>query len=758
MGVAAIALPLMMILFPWPVSTLAGHEVANLGRHLLVVASLVVLVVAFFGGILSDAPRALLTGSAPRRDESHKPPTRLPSAAWLATDEPIRDPKDDLFSHMALVQRIVPLLEQGNPGTIALLGEQGSGKSSLLGLCMQFSESRASYKPPCVFIQLSLWPYESSEAATKASLSALSRACARLVSPGAVSGVPSRYLSATKGSGGVQAWLSAISERSPAQVLDTVEDVAVATRTRLVLWLEDYERAAPGPGASRGQSRSAMLPALLSLLADRRNLGVVVAVPADATELDLPKLTRFSEHVPAIEYEHVDVIVTHYCGKWKMISRDQGVILPGDSLESKEGRVDRESDRNVTSVSSSEIGKFVARYCRTPRVLKRVLRDALMTWERVAGEVLLEDIVLVSTFRELDIQTFRKLDDYFARLERSYSSLSSSAVQDLLEGGAFEGDDYLFGLWGQRKEPQSAFGGSSFRLRYWNRASGRVPAGRALYDQPCLAYIRDLNAGHVHRRKEQVLEPAFREALENFPGQIRDASLESLFLDVVDVFRARYLARTEETEDTDMEELWMIWRIARLKNRDLLQPVVSKTAGEAALSFWVLAESLRYLFANDESEASQALSQAGRRAVMQRIERGLERLVDAPSADIVRAAANASRHVLFRLVWGVDRIRLQTTGGFPFDFWPSFARSLLLAAKTSPGAIVPLLLPFFVVRPTADAAFAVPAVDVEQAELLFGTERILEAIAGYKNTLASDDSELEFIAMVLRGDSASDVR
>ena len=82
---------------------------------------------------------------------------------------------------------------------MAVVGEQGRGKSSLLRMVQEGLESAQS---PCSVIPFSVWGYETTGAASTAILRAIIEKVGDHVGTVALSGLPEAYVSAVESSGG----------------------------------------------------------------------------------------------------------------------------------------------------------------------------------------------------------------------------------------------------------------------------------------------------------------------------------------------------------------------------------------------------------------------------------------------------------------------------------------------------------------------------------------------------------------------------
>jgi hypothetical protein len=215
------------------------------------------------------ASRHLRT-ACPRHDARTVPPAtggpfRLESLDsildWLRSDDEIKAPDQDLFEHMTVARRIASRLDAivsravNSPPTMALVGELGSGKSTILELTKcQLREQYGTDGP--LVVNVSLWQFETPQAALRGILDAIIDALAGHVSTVSLTGLSGRYVEAVEKLGGFWAAANALLKpsSSPERILASVDHVALAADIHVVLWIEDLERFAGGGRRERNLS------------------------------------------------------------------------------------------------------------------------------------------------------------------------------------------------------------------------------------------------------------------------------------------------------------------------------------------------------------------------------------------------------------------------------------------------------------------------------------------------------------------------
>jgi hypothetical protein len=228
-------------------------------------------------------------------------------SGWLRTDDEIAKPSDDAFGHHPIAVRIANRLEQAARGalgrcpTFALVGELGSGKSSILKLVEHELQVRGALDESVLVVSASLWPFDSAEAAIRGILEEIERGFARITSVSSIAHAPTRYLKAIgkldKRAEVVAEFLSP--ERTPNEALEAYGRLAHLVGVHVVIWIEDLDRF-DGSTPSQG-SRAAPIRALLYQLQRIERLSVVLASDNLNARVDLQKIARFVESIPVLD-------------------------------------------------------------------------------------------------------------------------------------------------------------------------------------------------------------------------------------------------------------------------------------------------------------------------------------------------------------------------------------------------------------------------------------------------------------------------
>lgn len=280
----------------------------RLGVLLLVASAVILPLRDDFVAILRKYQNGLSHGSVVEGGQSAEDFEGL--CDWLRDDSPIDSPAADCFEHNHIALRMAQRLgrKDGAP-TMALIGPLGSGKSSICELVKHDLRNQSEVR----FIRVSLWPFDSTEAAVRGVLRAILDELSRHVNVLPLVGLSEDYVTAIENTAGRYAGIARLLRGTldPEKILGQFSTIAHAAGLHLVLWIEDLERFSGGDqleGELRVQrevERLGPIRAFLYLLDRCSVVSVVVSDTSLRTRFDLGKIARFVEQVPPMEMELV---------------------------------------------------------------------------------------------------------------------------------------------------------------------------------------------------------------------------------------------------------------------------------------------------------------------------------------------------------------------------------------------------------------------------------------------------------------------
>ncbi len=340
--------------------------------------------------------------------------------AWLADDREVTHPDLDRFEHKAIARRIANRLtsnEEDDLPTMAIVGPVGSGKSTIRAL----TEHYLGNNPNIQLIPVSLWPYGSAEAASAGILDKTIETLAKQVNTLALTGVPSRYATSIKHAGGYLATIADLltGDADPETILKRIENVAITAGIRLVLWIEDLERFSASTNQSptieqlATEERTAPILSLLHLLDRCRNITVIIADTSLRSRIDIEKIARFVDQLPAMEPNRM----------WPIIERFRQMCLAGNIIDPAADKY-----RNLFRAPNDELELLIWRFdgpengislpnsieelVATPRILKFMLRNTLEFWDILPGEVDLDTLLIAHILKTARPELFAIANDF----------------------------------------------------------------------------------------------------------------------------------------------------------------------------------------------------------------------------------------------------------------------------------------------------------------------------------------------------------
>jgi hypothetical protein len=300
----------------------------------------------------------------------------------------------DLFGHAPISGRISRVILGRCGQSIALLGPFGSGKSSILARVRATLERST----PATFViaEFNGWAIPQAADAPRVALERVVEALSHIADVQAYRSLPESYkrLIAAEPSGLVAKLLGSTGEYDPLVHLKSLEPFLEAVDAQVVLFVEDADRA-----GSEFETRH--LERLLNTLREVQRVSFVLSIDGSrGPKFDYRKLCDVIEVVPKLSAERVFEVLSVAYRSWM----DQVVLDPRPRRESVL-YLDQEPNELLKfyrrAAKDSPVHMLTA-LMQSPRRLKHMLRRVDRVWTNLAGEVDLDDLIVVSALRELD--------------------------------------------------------------------------------------------------------------------------------------------------------------------------------------------------------------------------------------------------------------------------------------------------------------------------------------------------------------------
>ncbi|RKH94735.1 P-loop NTPase fold protein [Corallococcus sp. AB038B] len=637
-----------------------------------------------------------------------------PILTWLADDAPISTHLNDRFNHSRIANRLSSLILSDTEPTIALVGETGAGKSSILNLISEKIASSTNTKG--VYIcQVSLWPFDSTQAAISGILSAVSELLAEHVAIFPLKGLPADYVDAIEGTG--LPWIKAIRLARPEQpsvVLKKIDHVALATRIKIILWIEDFERFA---GLNRSatepeHARLAPLRALLNELSNLSSIQIILASSAAEFRFDLEKLARFTIDIPPLN--------EHFTRKTiEQLHKTLSAKFPLDITAPPRNGISRINPNSSTeelpvlstSTQSPDIPNSIATLLSTPRQLKQTLRWVADAWETLHGEIDLVDLIIAATIKSTfpllhssisrHIDTLRHGTGQFSKKEKSQFFTEAT---ELLNAESIERSTALrflltelFPGWEEgvpsnntlRSRPQAL---GSTHTPYWESYVFQQPPSREKSDQLALQLIeRWIKTGDLQIVQTLSIEtepPSLKAFLTNL---VTPEQILQLLTHIID-FHIRNEVHPDKNQPATpgIMSIWLMMINKKPPQSELLALLntqIDRTLKlNIEIAFWVI-----HLFTSSDA-GQQAVPPQDAKNISERFrEQLVDKFTNKPE-DLIRALQWARPYALKWAAWGLDRIRAQSTTGLPSPNWARFSKTLIKSIKLNPKIMLPQIL------------------------------------------------------------------
>jgi KAP family P-loop domain len=339
-----------------------------------------------------------VTATAPREQD------QLGSLNWLAIDKWVREEQPsqiDLLGHLSIAHRIARVLAlplSTSEESVALVGEFGSGKTTILQWVQ--AELRKSSNPQVIVSWVSCWGLSDSISAAVLIIERMLDTLQGVVDVTPVRGLPQAYRRVLEHErlGVIQRLVGSDTEEDLLKRLNTLTGVLRQLNLRVVIFVEDVDRT-PGAGFEPTQ-----LERLLWILKGLPCITFVVALSGGSRRTQVLDVSRLCEHIATISALSVERVRAALQRLRDHCERDFKYLQPktearvSDSLELT-------SDNAMLAYIRAGTGErgpveAIAALLPTPRRLKHLIRRVERAWQNLHGEVNLNDLLVMTSLRE----------------------------------------------------------------------------------------------------------------------------------------------------------------------------------------------------------------------------------------------------------------------------------------------------------------------------------------------------------------------
>lgn len=650
---------------------------------------------------------------------------------WVGAEAPACG---DLFAHLPIAARIAGALRRDRDTGIAVLGGYGSGKTSIVNWARQ--EVQAHWKRRVLFVDTNCWAIPRAEDAPRVALQNVIDALGEIVDMVAFRGLPTNYqrLVAAEPTGVIRRVLDAAGEPDPLAELRRLGPILAALNLRLIVVLEDADRAGP-------EFDTRHLERLLWGLRDVPRISFVVAFDNTQSGIDYSKLCDVVELVPRVPPHHVRRLLAIAHSHW-MTDGESYIDPVRDRARDDKltvSNLDNEMLQYAHRLDQDTPVDAIRTLLETPRKIKHFIRRTESAWNSLRGEIDLDELVTVCALREGAPEVFEflvdnidparhKPDDFSkgtqtvrakwdALLDRIPNRHSVERLVDLLGIQQLRSGKGV----GVRESPQGVQQETD-STDYFRRALAGQLASDEVRDQ---AVLSDIHSWQTSRQggmmphllaADEESEP-YLDAWEHFASQLSEADL----YEVADMVIESTLTRDGVLSSIDNPGMLAVWR------RCIRQWRYNSYAD------WLAARIRRVLptslhFANDlfsyfSSSKIGGLSDSGQAQVRAAFVAAVKDTCGTPDG-LARCVSSERPYSLFRLVCGPHDERWE-----PLSEWAWLGPVILDAMKSAPdhlfAPIAWLLLDFTprVLDPLDQGHAGVAAkylLNLDRARTLFG--------------------------------------
>ena len=410
-------------------------------------------------------------------------------------EHPIFKEDDDEYEYTRKAARISDRVHLGT-GPLLLIGEYGSGKTSLTRLIYSKLKEKSQNSPALknrsewIYVNVSGWGLKEPNSRARKILLAV---CAEL-NPYVDTLVVREYCSGyIQGLFGSSSWISnlifQLDRTNNIDIASYIQDLIKFSNKRILLVLDDFERS-----NQTGITWDCGVAELLDEIRSVERMQIIACVNTGATSsLDMYRIFDFHEFIPLLSDKVAQRKVIELYKRCIESSIKNNIIWPFDTppkIPNADSIDDLVREHHRSSCWYSEIANLL----ETPRTMKFFKRQVIRSWNKIQGEVNLQELLLFEAIRLRIPNNGNEVLTYIRRLGQLQSGRSNDGrtkeiadiyvkIEDIsdIDEKAKSSITWLI-KWVTNEKPTEdeqtqAVGRGLKRSKYWDRAfSGDILA------------------------------------------------------------------------------------------------------------------------------------------------------------------------------------------------------------------------------------------------------------------------------------------
>ncbi|RKH13958.1 hypothetical protein D7V97_04215 [Corallococcus sp. CA053C] len=676
---------------------------------------------------------------------------------WVQNDTPINRPDLDVFRRNPTAQRIAnrvkPRLDKSP--TIALIGELGAGKTSIYNLVLHDLNNAGMLGRSVAVVRISLWPFDTVDAAIHGILSSLTEELGQHVSTTPIAGLPDEYISTIENAG--VGWAKLFRRnRPPTAILADFDQVTAALDIHFVLWIEDLERFAGSTSTTHPPEveRLAPIRSLLHSISEATSIQVVFASTLLSARFDIEKIARIVEPLPTIEPKTIWKTLSIFINGCLASREFIDPASPSARMHLRSNSINDWLDGVLdSSASALTLPIALATICNNPRKLKYALRHCIDAWDALRGEIDFDDLFSMSLLRASEPDVFALIVDYVDEIrservprESSTNTEARSNFEiklDALVGAAASPKraaieeilDFVFPNWskpGKQRVAESKPQGLSVRTHrdYWKRYLSLEPLPTDEQDQSILQSITLWKSNSPSELVSHLLKASQLDTVRTFASRTLDSSELAKLLDAT--VHAELRRSPADWKSRYPPSVMTIWNMMLGGKNEALPSLLKELVKLTTPVNLQLTHTLLYFFLTKEDNVHELVPQTQGDEIRASFIPLLEASFTSQDPKrLVDALREAELDVLLINCWGLERVRQKNFDGQPFAGWKTFSDALLESAEVAPEVVLPQIIKFIVDKTdqfrVGDGGlfeFATYTLNSERASRLFDMNRL----------------------------------